>query len=137
MLLAPGQVLARQWQIAFDRGKLINPSLALISATAYGFLTYSLYKTLNHTKAEIYAVAAIVTMSLWPWTTIVMWPTNVKLFKKYDEMKDMGIKEEAIETGAAKGESIKELVDWWGVLNVGRSLFPMAGALLGSWATLG
>lgn len=65
-----------------------------------------------------------------------MMPTNRKLFKKYDEMKGLSVNEKATEVGLAKGESTKELVNWWGTLNVGRGLLPLVGAVMGLWATL-
>ena len=136
LLLAPSPVLARQWKDCFDRGKILNPGVSLVAAISYSFLSYRLYKTLNHPKAEVYAIAAIVAAGILPWTRLVMWPTNVKLFKKYDDMKELSIKEEATEVGLAKGESTKELVDKWGALNVVRGLFPLVSAVLGTWVTL-
>ena len=63
-------------------------------------------------------------------------PTNRKLHIKHGEMKGLDVGEKATEVGLAKGESTKELVDKWGVLNVGRGLFPLLGAVLGLWTTL-
>ena len=51
-------------------------------------------------------------------------------------MKGLDVSEKATEVGLAKGESAKELIDWWATLNVGRGLFPLVGAVLGLWATL-
>ena len=136
MLLAPAPLSARQWQASFDRGKIINPAIALVSGISYGVLSYNLYGTLNHFKAEMYALSAVSVLSIWPWTLLVMWPTNVKLFKKYEDMKNLSIEEKATETGLARGESTKELMDYWGLLNLGRGLLPLVGAVLGTWSTL-
>lgn len=136
MLLAPSPLLARQWQASFDRGAIINPAIGLVSVFAYGFLSYRLYGSLNHPKAEMYALSALFVLGMLPWTRLVMWPTNVALFRKYDEMKNLGVEEKATEVGLAKGESTKELVDRWGTLNVVRGLFPLVGAVLGTWSTL-
>lgn len=136
LLLAPSPLLARQWQATFDRGKIINPAIGLVSVVTYGFLSYRLYGGLNHPKAEMYALSAILVFGMVPWTQLVMWPTNVALFQKYDEMKNLGIEEKATEVGLTKGKSTKELVDTWGTLNVLRGLFPLAGAVLGTWTTL-
>lgn len=84
----------------------------------------------------MYALSAISVFAVLPWTRLVMWPTNVALFQKYDDMKNLGVEEKATEIGLAKGESTKELVDRWGVLNIVRGLFPFVGAVLGTWATL-
>ena len=135
-LLAPSPVLARQWQLSFDRGKIINPAIALVSIFSYAWLSYKLYRTLNHPKAEMYALSAIATLGIWPYTIFGMMPTNKKLFKKYDEMKGLSIEEKATEVGFVRGKSTKELVDRWGMLNLGRGMFPLVGAVLGMWATL-
>lgn len=136
MLLAPSPLLARQWKTMFDRGKIINPGLSVVSAISYGFLSYKLYRTLHHPKAEMYALSAILILGILPWTRLVMWPTNSALFEKYDQMKNLSVQEEATEVGLAKGDSTKELVDKWGAFNLGRGLFPLAGAVLGTWVTL-
>ena len=135
-LIAPSPVLVRQWQVSFDRGKILNPGIALVSIISYSYLSYRLYGTLNHPKAELYGLSALATFGIWPYTIVGMMYTNRKLFKKHDEMKGLEVGEKATEVGLAKGESTKELVDKWGILNVGRGLFPLIGAVLGLWATL-
>ena len=84
----------------------------------------------------MYALSALFTLGIVPYTMIGMLPTNKKLQKKVEEMKGLDIGEKATEVGLAKGESAKELVDWWAVLNFGRGTFPLVGAVLGLWATL-
>ena len=135
-LLAPSPVLARQWQVSFDRGKIINPGIALVSVFSYAFLSYRLYRTLNHPKAEMYAISAIATLGIWPYTIFGMMPTNKKLLQKNEELKGLSVEEKAAEVGLAKGESTKELVDRWGMLNFGRGMLPLVGAVLGLWTSL-
>ena len=65
-----------------------------------------------------------------------MMPTNRKLFKKHDEVKNLDMSDKFKELGSANGESTKELVDKWGMLNLGRGAFPLVGAVLGLWTTL-
>ena len=84
----------------------------------------------------MYGLSAATALIIFPYTVFGMMPTNQKLFKRRDEMKGLDGSEKATEVGLAKGESAKELVDRWGTLNVGRGLFPLAGAVLGLWATL-
>lgn len=136
ILLAPSPLLARQWQATFDRGKVINPSIAVLSAISYGVLSYKLYGGLNHPKAEMYALSALFAFGMMPYTRLVMWSTNLALFRKYDQMKNLGVEEKATETGLEKGQSTKELVDKWGTLNLVRGLLPLVGAVIGTWATL-
>jgi len=136
LLLAPSPILARQWQESFDRDKVINPAIALVSAVSYFWLSWRLYGGLNHPKAEMYALSAICALGIAPYTTFIMMPTNRKLFTKYDEMKGLSVQEKATDVGLARGESTKERVDRWGALNLVRGMFPLVGAVLGLWATL-
>ncbi len=128
--------MVRQWKVSFDRGKIINPGIALVSAISYGYLAYRLYGTLNHPKAEMYGLSALGPLVIFPYTIFGMKSTNRKLLKKLEEMKGLDVGEKATEVGLAKGESAKELVDRWGILNVGRAMFPLVGGVLGLWATL-
>jgi hypothetical protein len=136
LLLAPNTLLAKQWQTSFDRGNMINPAIGLVSVITYGFLSYRLYGGLNHPKAEMYALSSILVLGMVPWTQLVMRSTNVALVRKYDEMNDSGVEEKATEIGLAERASTKELVDTWGTLNIAGALFPLAGAVLGTWTTL-
>lgn len=135
-LLAPSPILVRQWHRAYEDGKIINPSISALSALSYAFLSYRIYGTLNHPKAEMYALSALFTLAIVPYTVLAMQSTNKKLQKKVEEMKGLDISEKATEIGLAKGESAKELLDWWATLNFGRGLFPLVGSILGLWATL-
>ena len=84
----------------------------------------------------MYALSAVLVVAIVPYTAIGMKPTNKKLKKKLEEMKGLDISEKATEIGLAKGESAKELLDWWATLNLGRGVFPLVGAVLGMWTTL-
>ena len=136
MLLGPSHIAIRQWKLSFDRGIVINPAIALLSSATYGFLSYRLYGTLNHQKAELYALSAAFILSIWPWTLLLMSSTNGKLFKKYEEAKEPNAHEKLAEVGVAEGETTKELIKKWGALNIGRGVLPFLGAVLGTWASL-
>lgn len=84
----------------------------------------------------MYGLSAVAPLVIFPYTIFGMMSTNRKLLKKHDEMQGLDVGEKATEVGLAKGESTKELIDRWGMLNLGRGMFPLLGALLGLWATL-
>ena len=92
--------------------------------------------TLDQHKAELYGLGALSSLLVWPWTIIVMMPTNKKLFKKNEEAAAMKGQEEVSEAGLPKGESAKELIDWWSTMNVARGIMSLAGAALGIWAAI-
>ena len=65
-----------------------------------------------------------------------MMPTNKKLFQRFGESKAMGENEVKTEVGMPKGESTKELVDWWSTMNFVRGLMPLVAAILGVWVSV-
>ena len=136
LLLAPNSLIVRQWKKTFDIGKIAHPAIAIVSIVAYGYLAYEMKGTLNQHKAELYGLCALLDLMIWPWTIIVMMPTNKKLFRKHEEAMAVQENEEITEVGLPKGQSSKELVDWWGTMNVVRACFPLGAAALGVWATV-
>ncbi|KAL9101876.1 MAG: hypothetical protein Q9163_002921 [Psora crenata] len=136
LLLLPHPLVVRQWKKSFDIGKIVQPGIALISMTAYGYLAYKMKGTLNHHKAELYGLCALSNMFIWPWTMIVMMPTNKKLFQKNYEATAISGSGEIAETGLEKGESSKELINWWATMSIVRGVVPLVGAVLGLWITI-
>ena len=132
-LLSPTPLVLRQWDVMYNRGAALIPPLALISTSAFGWLAY---KVAAPDKARLYATAAASVFGIIPYTLLVMLPTNKKLQKKVEEANKSKAKDELVETGVAKGESAKELVDKWNTLHLGRSFFPLISALLGTWAAV-
>lgn len=121
------------------RGKSVAPPVAAVSLASFGYLAIKLYNaplSVNHPRGELYALAGVMTVSIVPYTLLVMESVNAKLMAKAEAMEGMDVEDEATEVGMLKGESAKELVDWWGVLNLGRGVFPLLGACLGAWASL-
>ena len=116
----------------------MSPPIAAVSATCSGYLAYHFYNApLGSPRWELYALAAASTIAIVPYTLIFMAKTNARLTEKAREAGALDAKEHVTEVGLAKGTSAKELLDWWGVLNACRALFTLAGAVLGSVATLG
>lgn len=139
LLLAPTPLLVRQWRTMYLRGKSIAPPISVVSLASSGYLAMKLYNaplSVHHPRGELYALAALMTVSIVPYTLLVMSDVNAKLMAKAEEMESLDAKDEVTEIGMPKGESAKELVDWWAVLNLGRGVFPLLGAVLGAWASL-
>jgi hypothetical protein len=75
----------------------------------------------------IFAVAGAVTVAMLPFTWIFMAPTNNVLFDLEAKSKS------AVVTGIAEAQS---LLRKWRLLHIARSIFPLAGAVIGLSATL-
>lgn len=133
--LAPNTLLVREWKAAYNRGAAAAPVLSIVSTFSFVYLSYHLSFTLNQHKAEVYALAALVTGSIVPYTLIVMKGINGKLNRKVQESKQLDRTEEFSEKEAKKGERSQELLSRWATLNFGRGLLPFAGACLGMYAS--
>jgi hypothetical protein len=89
----------------------------------------------DNTKAWGYLVSGLLSVGIVPYTLVVVMPTNNKLFKKADETKTLGKGDEVVEVGLGE-ETAHKLVDWWGVLNLGRGVMLAASGVLGTWLAL-
>ena len=139
LLLAPTPLLVRQWRTMYLRGKSLAPPVAIVSSASFSYLAIKLYNaplSVNHPRGELYTLAAVMTVSILPYTLLVMKNVNAKLLAKAEEMESLDAKDKVTEVGLPQGETAKELLDWWGVLNLGRAVFPLLGAVLGIWASL-
>ena len=70
-----------------------------------------------------------------PYTLAVMLPTNKKLLAKVEETKTLGVRDELVEVGLGN-ETAHKLVDFWGVLNLGRAFMLAIGSVVGVWTAL-
>ncbi|KAL8765099.1 MAG: hypothetical protein Q9209_007722 [Squamulea sp. 1 TL-2023] len=135
MSQAPNTLLVREWKTTYGRGIAASPALAIISTLSFAWLSYSLSFTLNHHRAEMYALAAVATGSIVPFTLVFMKNVNGKLNHKVQSSKKLDRSEEMDESQDEKGEHSQELLDRWAILNFTRGLLPLTGASLGIYAS--
>lgn len=70
-----------------------------------------------------------------PYTFVFMRGVNGKLIKKAEETATLGVKDKIVEVGLG-GETAHALVDWWGMLNLGRGVMLGVAGVLGVWTVL-
>ncbi|KUJ13603.1 DUF1772-domain-containing protein [Mollisia scopiformis] len=114
--------LLQQWVRLYHYGHQVMPSLAIATCGLYSYITIS--KRASHRPWLIYALAAVTTVSVVPFTWIVMAPTNNSLFQLDAENQVAGATMTSL-------EHVQELVTRWGWLHGIRSSFPIVGAALG------
>lgn len=118
-------MLAQQWAGIYNRGKVLGPQAAVISLLGYGYLMYD--RSRQGRGWAKYLGAAALSLGIIPFTGILMAETNKAL---------LGVA--AGGPGASlSSEAVRELLVRWRDLNLGRSLFPLAGALLGLYELVG
>lgn len=120
----PTQMLAQQWAGIYNRGKVLGPQAAAISLLGYGYLMYD--RSRQSRGWGKYTGAAALTVAIVPFTGLFMDNTNQTL---------LGVA--AGGAGSISSEAVRELLVKWRDLNLVRSLFPLAGALLGLYELVG
>jgi hypothetical protein len=114
-----------QWVRMYHYGHQVLPTMAVGT-----FLLY-IYTCTKKNNAKnpwgIFALAGMTTLSMLPFTWIVMVPTNNELFRL----------ESVSKTGPLVMDiaSARELVVKWSWMHFTRSLLPLAGAITGALGT--
>ncbi|KAM5343039.1 hypothetical protein ACJ41O_014005 [Fusarium nematophilum] len=108
---------ATVWASLFNHGAAIMPKFAGTTALAYLYAAYDAHQHGRRWKGL--AAGALLTVAIVPYTILFMRGTNALLL------------EAAGGTLEASKEEVAKLIGRWGVLNLGRSLFPLAGTIVG------
>lgn len=129
-----------QWQTTYISGRNAIPPLAAFSSLIWGFLAYhakttpAISREGGMAKVYAYAAAAACSVAMIPYTRLFMHGTNTKLMQRAQQTKTLKAGEKYVDV---KGEeSSHKLVDWWAVLNLGRTALLCAGGVLGAWTAL-
>lgn len=126
--------LFHQWTRMYHYGHQVLPGMAIGT-----FLLYS-HTCIQKRKAEkpqpwrLLALAGLVTVSIIPFTLLIMKPTNDELFRLEAVTR-------AVRTGGNSEISVlgikeaKALVVKWAWMHFTRSCFPLVGAIIGTLST--
>ncbi|KAH8589376.1 hypothetical protein B0O99DRAFT_337691 [Bisporella sp. PMI_857] len=116
-----------QWTRMYHYGHLMLPTMAVGTFLLY---TYTSIKKRSAKKPwKIFTLAGITTLSMVPFTWLVMVPTNNELFR----LQKVSLLEPSVKTIT----EAKELVVKWSWMHLSRSFMPLAGALIGTIGTYG
>jgi hypothetical protein len=116
------QSAAVVWAGLYNNGIAIMPKFVGFVAASYGLAAYTVpNENINASSIRRGCLcAAVLAISIIPFTLLTMVPTNSVLLAI------------AAGTRAAKPPEVHELVSRWAVLNLVRSLLPLASAVLGT-----
>ncbi|ORY69643.1 uncharacterized protein BCR38DRAFT_333493 [Pseudomassariella vexata] len=121
----PAQLL-RHWARLYHYGHLALPALSVATCGLYGYTALS-KRASGRANWRRYAVAGAMTIAMVPFTWYVMVPTNNTLFR----LEASARKSESGSGSLAELSVIQELVVRWAWLHIGRSVFPLIGAIMG------
>lgn len=116
--------LLHQWSRVYYSGHRKGPAISITTGLIYGFAAWS--KHAAGSPWRVFALAGVTTVSMVPYTWIVMQSTNNALFRAEARTKS--------EQEQSWGEAVS-LVKAWNRYNAVRALFPLAGAILGIMGT--
>lgn len=108
------RALLTQWKPSYARGFTMQASLAVVGFV-FGLLEWLV------TNNGLWLLGAVVLVSNWPYTMLVIMPTNTIL------------KNTSIESA---GPASRALIETWGRLHAVRSLLGGTATLLFLWASL-
>ncbi|KAK5633966.1 hypothetical protein RRF57_009680 [Xylaria bambusicola] len=123
-------VVLSYWAKMYEHGTRLYPSISVTVGLLYFYaLLHSkggsrLKSSSNRQSWKVYLIAAVATLTMIPWTLLVMMPTNQSLMAARESVVNSGVAE-------ASWEVIESLVVDWQRLHFIRSLFPLAGSLIG------
>ncbi|KAL2018414.1 hypothetical protein VTK56DRAFT_892 [Thermocarpiscus australiensis] len=145
LLESPTPLMLHQWARTFAAGRATMPPAALATAAAYAWLAVKATTTTpgvvvggggGSRAGCYYAAAAALSVGVVPYTWAFMMRTNRRLLGMRDRVVVAGALEaESEEVGAEEEKGAKYLVDWWGMLNLGRAVMLMGASALGFAAT--
>lgn len=128
--LSPIPLRLKQWQVVYDLGKLVSPTVSAASGVAWAVAAWASYGRNNSLDWKLYAAAGLATFSILPYTVVVLMPTNKELMKRAKIAGDM---EHVEDKFAAESE---EVLATWSTLSNVRVVLPMVGAWFGLYAAL-
>jgi hypothetical protein len=101
-----------QWKHSYDRAAIMQAGLAMISAVL-GAMAYW------QSGDWRWLAGALIVLSNWPYTLLVIRPTNNVLHAASDQ---------------DAGRSTRTLIEWWGLLHAVRGVLGTAATLAYFWA---
>jgi hypothetical protein len=115
------QTAATVWAGLYNNGVAVMPPTAGLVAASYGLSTYLVSGDDSDASAARrgYIAAAVLAISIVPYTILTMRPTNEVL--------------QAVAAGTREAEAteVAVLVNRWAALNIGRSLLPLLSGAVG------
>ncbi|MCJ1411515.1 hypothetical protein MMC19_005605 [Ptychographa xylographoides] len=137
ILLAPNALAAKQWRKLYLRGAATAPPFTIAVTLSFAYLAYVFNDTrlrAGGPKCQYYVGAALATLSIIPYTLVLMKETNSKLILKAAEADKVDVKDDIAHAGVAKNDDTRELMNNWISFNTFRCIFPLTACALGTVA---
>jgi noranthrone monooxygenase len=114
-------ILLRQWREIFDKGHIQGPVLAVFTSITYCYA--ALVRREAGEDGKPFVIAAALTMGIVPYTWVFMSWLNSALFDAEEQSADG--------KSSVRSQDAEGMIAKWSTLHGVRSLFPLAGAVVG------
>ncbi|KAF5853665.1 hypothetical protein GGP41_006469 [Bipolaris sorokiniana] len=131
---ADASQLLRQWTRLYNYGNQVLPGMAVGTFLLYALVCFRRRRAVTSKLWRLLALASLSTVSIIPFTLIIMKPTNNELFRMESVTRMIQL-EEAGGVNIMGIKEAEELVVWWSFMHAMRSTFPLVGTILGVVAT--
>ncbi|KAK0747980.1 hypothetical protein B0T21DRAFT_323331 [Apiosordaria backusii] len=131
LLTSPTPLMLQQWKKMFLAGKTHMPPLSILSAVGFFYLAAK-----SPAHRNLWSTAGGLSLGIIPYTLLLMKGTNHALLKKESDLTARLKTSGAVVVSEQEEMGAKQLVDWWGVLNLGRTGMYLGALGVGSWAAL-
>lgn len=113
--------LLHQWVCLYNYGHRVLPAISIATLLMYGYIGFD--KWTSGGPWISYAMAGGLTVGIIPFTLIVMLSSNNELFEMDAQIQH--------DPKATSMKDARTLVAKWSRMHLLRSMFPLAGAVLG------
>lgn len=124
-----------QWTRIYRYGHQVLPGMAIGTFLLYSFECFQRRRAQKPKPWRLLALAALVTISIIPFTLLIMKPTNDELFRLESVTRMVQPGEQLVVKVMAINQA-KGLVVKWAFMHAIRSTFPFIGAVIGAVAAL-
>ena len=114
--------LLHLWACLYHYGHIYMPAISVTTTSLYAYAAWS-KRAANIEQWRRYAIAGATTIAMVPFTWLIMDSTNNALFQLVASASGT--------LTSVKLETVQALIVRWALLHAARSLFPLAGAVLG------
>ncbi|KAJ6261682.1 hypothetical protein Dda_2480 [Drechslerella dactyloides] len=140
LLASPNhEIILKQFKsLSKQIGKPVSTVALLASAsylaTAYLRLTHARGSTVHSPHVLRYLAAGAFVLGVLPYRWLFMRRTEGKLQRLYEEeVEGLGFAMRSKQGEVVVKGEVRQLVDWWGLLNLGRVVPAALGFMLGAW----
>ncbi|CAI6332008.1 unnamed protein product [Periconia digitata] len=121
-----------QWTRMYHYGHQVLPGMSISTFLLYSYVCIRRRRAPSPKPWRLFALAGLVTVSMIPFTLLIMKPTNDELFRLEAATRAMRLGN-IPEINVISLQDTKDMVVKWALMHLTRASFPLFGAVMGAW----